>query len=633
MRFTNLLLGALSLMIFFLYSCADPEAQAPSLPNILWITSEDMNAYLGSFGDELATTPVLDQLAAEGVRYTNAYATAPVCSPSRSCLITGVYASSLGTQHLRSELEIPESIIPFPKYLRELGYYCSNNDKEDYNFTDTSIWDESSKTAHWRNRQPGQPFFSVFNLGITHQSQIFGSDEDFQKKYGHQLESSERHDPDSMIVPPYHFDSPLVRKLWARYYDLVTLMDRQVGELLQELEEAGLTENTIVFYYADHGTGMPRSKRALYDSGLKVPLIIKAPKAYATQLGLEPGSANAELVSFVDFAPTMLSVLGIDIPEYMQGKAFLGKQKQSQEYVFGHADRVDEAYELSRTVRSKNFRYIRNFMPQLPLIQKNFYTDQSEIMQELLRLKESTAFNPAQAHMWAEQRPPEELYDVQADPHQVNNLAKMPEHQQTLLKMRKAQRDWLLDTKDTGLLPEYEMHQLSAGTTVYEAARVEEKFPVSTLLEVNDLILQEEPSLENLGRFLNHENPIVRYWAVMGFQYLGEKAWPVKGTLARYVKDPSVSVRLAASKALCGLGDCESTFITLTEALQGQDYMAVLMATRTVEELHPHLEALMPVIQRAKEKICTEMGGDWNKYYELYSCWALEETLKEMENQ
>ncbi|MFT4566148.1 MAG: N-sulfoglucosamine sulfohydrolase, partial [Saprospiraceae bacterium] len=299
-------------------------------PNILWITSEDMNAFIGAFGDSLANTPHLDQLAKDGVRYTHTFATAPVCSPSRSCLITGIYATSFGTQHLRSVIDMPSEVVPYPKYLRQAGYYCTNQGKDDYNFVDSTIWDENSNTAHWRNRKEGQPFFSVFNIMTTHQSQIFGTDEVFEKKYGQQLDDNQRKDPVEINVPPYHFDTPVVRKLWARYYDLVTLMDREVGAILSQLEQDGLLENTIVFYYSDHGTGMPRSKRALYDSGLRVPLIIKAPKRWRKQLNLITGSIKEDMVSFVDFAPTLLNLCQIEIPDQMQGVAFLGDGSTKQ---------------------------------------------------------------------------------------------------------------------------------------------------------------------------------------------------------------------------------------------------------------------------------------------------------------
>ncbi len=266
-------------------SADDPESA--DRPNILWITAEDLSPDLGCYGNAYATTPYLDQLAQEGVRYTHAFASAPVCSPARSCLITGVYATSLGTQNLRSDFPIPDRIVGFPKFLREQGYYCSNNVKTDYNTADAKrltqeSWDESSATAHWRNRAEGQAFFSVFNLMETHQSRTcVWSFEEFEEKIGSQLTPAARHDPEEAPVPPYYPDIPIVRSTLARYYDCISVMDLKVGQLLKQLEDDGLADSTVVFFYGDHGAGLPRGKRVLFDSGLRVPLLIRVPPRFA----------------------------------------------------------------------------------------------------------------------------------------------------------------------------------------------------------------------------------------------------------------------------------------------------------------------------------------------------------------
>ncbi|MEM7369660.1 MAG: sulfatase-like hydrolase/transferase [Bacteroidota bacterium] len=607
------------------FSCTPPTPSLPDRPNILWITSEDMNAFLGAYGDSLAITPHLDQLARTGVRYTHAFATAPVCSPSRSCLITGVYATSLGTQHLRSEVEIPDQIIPFPKYLREAGYYCTNNSKEDYNFRDPDIWDESSKTAHWRNRQADQAFFSVFNITTTHQSQIFGSDSVFHQKYGRLLSDSERCDPSAVKVPPYHFDTPEVRKLWARYYDVVTLMDRQVGELLAQLEADGLTESTIIFYYSDHGTGMPRSKRALYDSGLKVPLIISAPKAWREQLDLPAGSVRDEVVSFADFAPSILHLLGLPIPEYMQGIPFLGPKKQSQPYVFGHSDRVDEAYEISRTVRGKRFRYIRNYLPHLPLIQANFYTDQSEIMQELYREKQTATLSPAQIYMWQKRRTAEELYDTWEDPYETHNLVAEPTHQQTLLNMREAHREWAIKTYDSGLLHEPDMHALADGRTIYEAIRDQTVFSIPDLLDLTDGMLGKEQSEADILAYLTHDHAYLRFWASMLLQIKGWEGSTLRAALQDRLADELPSVQLAAAQALCQQGLCDQSLAVILTHLQSSNQMIRLYAARIFEELGPRASPIFPEVLALVQDKCPQ--EDWQQYYPLYSCWALEEAM------
>ena len=237
-----------------------------------------------------------------------------------------MYATSLGTQHLRSEVELPEKIKCFPEYLRAAGYYCSNNYKKDYNFIDVNVWDESSREAHWRKRKSGQPFFSVFNFVSTHQGQINGSDEEFLANYGSKLKPEERHDPAKVFLPPYYPDAPFVRKIWAHYYDLITFMDKQVGDLLSQLEADGLADDTIVFFFSDHGLGIPRFKRTLYDTGLHVPLIVRFPQRYRHLAPHQPGGRTGRLVSFVDFGPAVLSLAGLPTPIYMQGRPFLGSR-------------------------------------------------------------------------------------------------------------------------------------------------------------------------------------------------------------------------------------------------------------------------------------------------------------------
>ena len=337
-------------------SAAEPQpSPAPvGRPNVLWITAEDISPDLGCYGDAYAATPNIDRLAREGVRYTHAFATAPVCSPARSCLITGLYATSLGTQHLRSLFPIPDEFQGYPAYLRKAGYYCTNNEKTDYNTANeraiiAASWDESSGRAHWRKRPAGQPFFSVFNLMVSHQSRAsVWSFEQFEAMISKVLTPAERHDPDRAPVPPYYPDTPTVRRTLARYYDCVTAMDKEVGRILDELAADGLAEDTVVFFYGDNGRGLPRGKRTLYDTGLHEPFIIRFPQKYQHLAPAAPGQTTDRLVSFVDFAATVLSLTGLQPPPYMQGVAFLGPHAgPPREVVYGARDRVDEAYDLS----------------------------------------------------------------------------------------------------------------------------------------------------------------------------------------------------------------------------------------------------------------------------------------------
>jgi len=434
-------------------------------PNILWISAEDLSPDLGCYGDLYARTPNLDRLAGQGARFTNAFATTPVCAPSRSAIITGMYPTTIGTHHMRSKGVPPPYVKAFTEYLRAAGYYCTNNVKTDYNFEappshtpPITIWDESSRQAHWRNREPGQPFFAVFNLTVTHESQIRTGAEEFARNTA-ALKPEDRHDPARAELPPYYPDTQITRNDWARYYDLITAMDIQVGNILKQLEEDGLADNTIVFFWGDHGRGLPRAKRWVYDSGIRVPLIIRWPGR------IRPGSVRETLVSLLDLGPTVLSLAGVKIPAHMQGRAFLGDQAAPErQYIFAHRDRMDEAYDMIRAVRDKRYKYIRNFYPARPYAQYIDYMEQMPTMQEMRRLNKEhhnalspnygKALTPAQQIFFLPEKPEEELYDTAADPHEVNNLAKSPQHQDTLKRMRQALEQWMKDTADLGLIPE-----------------------------------------------------------------------------------------------------------------------------------------------------------------------------------
>ena len=338
---------------------------SPEPPNILWLTTEDISPALGAFGDPYARTPHLDRLARDGVRYTRAYATAPICSPSRSALITGVYASSLGTQHLRSPIPIPGFVRTLPEYLRERGYFTSNNSKTDYNFDPAGRWDESSETAHWRHRRPGQPFFSVFNITTTHEGETNEGDDTVLAGLG------ERHDPTRANLPPYFPDTREMRRIWARQYDLISQMGRQVGAFLKELEDDGLSANTIVFFFSDHGHGLPRYKRWLYSTGLRVPLIVRIPARCQSLAGEAAGRASDRLVSLVDVAPTVLSLCGRPVPGHMEGRPFLGPQAPPpRAFVVGARDRADDIYDLSRSLIEDRYEYVRHYLPHRPYIER-----------------------------------------------------------------------------------------------------------------------------------------------------------------------------------------------------------------------------------------------------------------------
>ncbi len=436
-------------------------------PNILWISVEDMSPDLGCYGDNYAVTPNLDRLAAESARYTNVFTHAPVCAPSRSGIITGMYPTTIGTHHMRCQGVPPPYVKCFPEYLRAAGYYCTNNVKTDYQFAPPlTAWDECSNKAHWRGHAKGQPFFAVINLTTTHESQVRSREKGLQDRIA-RLEPHEKHDPAKAVLPPYYPDTPVVRRDWAQYYDIMTLMDNETAEILKQLDEDGLADETIVWFWADHGRGLPRAKRWIYDSGLHVPLIIRVPEKFRELAmpdkpdALKPGAVNDDLIAFVDFAPTMLSLAGVRVPEHMQGRAFLGSQTASpREYIFAARDRMDEAYDIIRGVRDKRYKYIRNYMPHVTYAQDIDYMNEMATMQEMRRLHAEGRLVGPQRQYFFKTKPVEELYDTQTDPHEVQNLADNPQYRDVLERMREVLARWMKETGDIGLIPEPEFDEM-----------------------------------------------------------------------------------------------------------------------------------------------------------------------------
>jgi arylsulfatase A-like enzyme len=410
------------------------------------------------YGDSTVLTPNLSRLAAQSVKYTGMFSVSGVCAPSRSAIITGMYPSSIGTQHMRTATgnlnrpDIPnyEAVTPpyvkcFPEYLRGAGYYCTNNDKTDYQVGNPfTVWDESGKNAHWRNRPKDKPFFSVVNFMVTHESQIWA-----------RKDQPLRVDPAKVLLPPYYHESPVIRQDIARYYDNIMVMDSLAGVILKQLEEDGLLENTIIFFFSDHGAGLPWYKREVYDRGLHVPLLIRFPGAKGA------GTINHELLSFVDLAPTVLSLAGVPVPPHIQGQAFAGDKqaKQPRQYIFAARDRMDEHYDLVRAVRDKRFKYIRNYQPEKPYYQDIEFRKQMNLMQEILLAKQEGKLNKVQS-TWFGSKPVEELYDTQADPFELHNLAQEPSYKKELLRLRIHLNEWMIDINDKGFMPEKEMLEL-----------------------------------------------------------------------------------------------------------------------------------------------------------------------------
>jgi len=554
-------------------------AQSQDRPNILWITSEDNGPALGCYGDTFADTPNIDSIAAKGMIYERAWSTAPVCAPARTTIITGVYPPSMGAQHMRSQVAMPSFMKMYPQFLRENGYYCTNNSKEDYNLGKPGqVWDDSSRKGHWRNRKAAQPFFAIFNFTTTHESQI--------RKRPHK----QVHDPAKVRVPAYHPDTPEVRQDWAQYYDKMTEMDRQVGGILEQLREDGLEKDTIIFYYGDHGPGMPRSKRWPYDSGLRVPMVVHFPDKWKALAPPEykAGGTSERLVGFVDLAPTLLSIVGLRPPRWMQGRAFAGKYvTKAPEYMFGFRGRMDERYDMVRTVTDGRYVYLRHYMPHKICGQHVAYMFQTPTTQKWKELYDAGKLNPAQRRFW-EKKVPEELYDLEADPDEVKNLADSPKHEPVLRRLRRAQRQWVQEIRDLGFLPEGEIHSRSEGTTPYEMGHDAKKYPMEKIMETAELASMLEPeAVPKLVNAMEDRDSAVRYWGAMGIlmrEEPGVKA--ARPALIRAMKDDSSgSVRAIAAQALAQYGtdaDAARALDVLVELASAQDnsvFVAMLAAT------------------------------------------------------
>ena len=572
------LLRAVSLFPLLLASVALSAAADAAKPNILWITSEDHGPHMGCYGDTYATTPNVDGLAKKGMIYMHCWSNAPVCAPARTTIITGMYATSLGAEHMRSMVPFPAGKKMFPQFLREAGWYCTNNSKEDYNIEKPGqVWDESSKNGHWRNRAAGpqgqgsQPFFAVFNSLKSHESQI--------RTRPH----TQVHDPAKVRVPAYHPDTPEVRQDWAQYYDQVTEADADAGRLLADLEKDGLSEDTIVFYYADHGSGMPRSKRWCYDSGLHVPLVVYIPEKFASLRPPEykAGGKSERLVSFVDLAPTMLSLIGVQPPDWMQGHAFLGKFiTEPQPFLHGFRGRMDERLDLVRSVTDGRYVYVRNYMPHLIYGQHLNYMWQTPTTRVWEQLHKEGKLNAVQDAFW-KPKPREELYDLKNDPDEVKNLAdevsypgEAKQYAGIMRKLFEAHWNHARDVRDIGFVPEGERLKDSNGGSPYDVARADVGYAYHPrhIADIASGFRQEfHVGLQLLEPPLTTSpSSFKSYWAVLGHQMLGKRAVDARrDALVATLKDPSAPVRIAAARALVDFGteaDAQAAFTVLLDA-------------------------------------------------------------------
>jgi len=591
-------------------------SNAGDRPNILWLSCEDISPHLSCFGDSHAITPNLDQLAGEGVRFTNVYTAAGVCAPCRSTIITGMFQNAIGTHHMRCNAKLPDWLIPFPTYLKESGYYCTNNSKTDYQFKEPSpksIWNESSSRAHWKDKGDNQPFFAVFNFTGCHESGIENKSK--YKKVTENLSDEQRQDPEAFQnLPPYYPDTPLVREDWKRNYELITAMDQWAGDLIQELKETGEYENTIIMYWSDHGVGLPRAKRWLYDSGTRVPFIVRMPEKFRTESQGQPGTIDDQLVNSTDFGPTVLNLAGVEVPDYMHGRAFLGENLgEPRQYVYGARDRMDERYDIIRAVRDKRFRYIRNFEPLKPYYQYMNTPEKGATMKEIRKEEKSGKMSPAVALFSAERKPVHELYDLVNDPHEVNNLAENPAHSEKLKELQKALTDWQLQIGDIGLMPEseIEVREPEAGSTyaILHGGNDQSEF-IGELTNIATKASQGESAFPDLVAALSHEDAAIRYWGATGLGNFADEAKNFEGAntaLSENLNDDSPAVRIASARALCRMGETEEALPLLGRELSGDHQWARLQASIALDYLDETARPVLPELQGA-------LKGQPNKY-------------------
>ncbi len=557
--------------VFIFSSCGNSKSEKTvqtaeaERPNILWINSEDNGTYIGCYGDKVAKTPNLDKLAEQGVRYTNCFANAPVCAVSRSSWILGVPSVSTGTHHMRSTYRVPESLVPYPTLLKEAGYYVTNNGRTDYNNStfDEEIWDEYGKTVTYRNRPKGKPFFHVYNILETHEGQIFPWH--YPEKY-----PEAKTPADGIVIPPYQVETPEVIKDWQRVYDRVADMDSQIGKYLEELEESGEAENTIVVYCPDHGGITLRSKRYLYDSGTRTPFIIYVPEKWKHLAPGKPGASIERLVQYIDMPRTFLSIAQAEVPDRMTGRIFMGPSTEAApNEVLLYSDRFVSSPDMSRAITDGRWKYIRNYEPDRPRFQMICYplyqpgqlSQVNEYLAGRTNSEQSAYFQP---------QPYEELYDTQADPYEIRNLAGQAEFSEKLEEMGQKLDRKLLQARDAGFIPEPMLADidLDGSTSIYDFCQSKEQYHLDKIMEfANKAVQQNVEMLPELLAKLKDNDPILRYWAALGLRVMGAEAKPATKNIEMALEDSEPSVRINAMIALGNIGQInKATELLIAEA-------------------------------------------------------------------
>ena len=602
--------GILQCLIAAAIVCLPTAARAERPVNVVWISAEDISAdTLGCYGGP-AHTPRLDALAAGGLRFDAAFSAAPVCAPSRSAIITGVMPTTLGSLPMRCRATPPPFVVGLPKLLRDAGYFCTNNVKTDYNFERSfdAGWHASSGKAHWRNRpDAAQPFFAVFNFTVTHESGLFG---DKAAEPRRQLPPEARRRAGDVRVPPYYPDTPVIRESLAVRQELAAALDREVGRVLDELAADGLADDTIVFFWGDHGEGIPHGKRSLTEHGLRVPLVVHVPDRFAGTAVLPGGGpargATGTLVSLMDLGPTVLDLAGATIPAWMEGRSFLGPHATARDVVLGARDRMDAAPGFGRTARDARFRYVRNFLPWIGGDDLPDYATGVPITGELRRVRAAGTL-PAGAGWFARtSRPPDELRDAVADPDEIHDLATDPARQADLERLREAVRGWMRSTRDTGILPEPLLRReaASAGSewAIFHPGEAEDAAAMDrydAILAAAWAVAEGQPT-DSFATRLADRDPAVRYWAVCGTGWAAMRAGaagrgPSAAALAPVLADPEPTVRIAAAGWLLRCGDSTGSgaaIDVLSAEMRADDPEVRLAALVTIDEVGPAARSL-----------------------------------------
>ncbi len=509
------------------------------------------------FDEHGPSTPQIEKLAEKGLVYTHAFSNAPVCSVARSTLISGCLAPRIGAQFHRKIIKVPmpEGLKMFPAYLREAGYYTTNNSKEDYNIIKTDdVWDESSKKATWKNRKPGQPFFHVQNFGQSHEGNLH-----FSKKQMEEIENNA--DKEIVFIPPIHPKTETFKYSYARYHDRIQVIDGKVGEIVQQLEEEGLLDDTFIFYFGDHGGVLPGSKGYIYETGIQIPLVVRIPEKFKHLVDFEAGTTVDGFVSFIDFGPTLLQLAGIQVPKKMDGKPFLGESIKKEEVnnrdvTYSYADRFDEKYDLVRAVRVGNFKYIRNYQPF------NYDGLQNNYRYKMLAYKEwrdlyfKRKLNKAQSQFF-EARKPEALYDLEADPYETNNLAYNPDYAGVVKKMRVKLQQKLKAMPDLSFFPESYLVEKAFGNP--EKFSLKNKKEIMAMIDIADLnLLPFDEAKEGIKKAIHSEKQWERYWGLIVCSTFGNDAIemvPLARGAAEKDTEPLNRARAAEFLALIGKDD------------------------------------------------------------------------------